>query len=386
MLIETQKTFRIGDWNIALVPDSKPRELMVELTTECNLRCLHCFRNSMNEPFGSMTEGTMERILEEIDNNGIRAVTLSGWGEPLYHPKAIWFIEELKKRDVRVLLNTNGIFLSKHIKKVVELGIDVIVMSIDAVDPVIYARIRKGGSLDACILSLKKLYEAKRELRSDRPLIGIQFTVNTMNVRQISRLSEFARKFGVGLIYLSNIIPVSPAHEKLACYSDEGCIEEFSKQIRIVGKKIVDIWNIYVSKCYMKPQQAFYCPFIDNNAMFIRWDGKVAPCMQYSHDWTFYMKGIRRDIKAVIFGSINNEGVSEIWRKIEYVKFRFRAAFGYKPSCFDCSLEEWCSYTFSNESDCYGNTPTCAHCPFARGLVSCPLLSPLRISKAETWI
>lgn len=379
-------SFRIGDWNIALAEDSKPHELMIELTTECNLNCLHCFRNSMREPFGSMTKETMVRILSEIEKNGVKAVSLSGWGEPLYHPDALWFIEELKKRDVRVLLNTNGILLLDNIEKLVRLGVDVIIVSLDATEPETYAEIRRGGSFDLCIKSLRKLCEAKRKYASNRPLIGIQFTINIMNVYNIHKLSLFARKYGIGLIYLSNLIPVSKKHEELACYQNEECVREFSRQIDILGRKIIDIWNVYVSRCYMIPQQTFQCPFIENRALFIRWDGKVAPCMQYSHDWEFFFDGIGRTIKRVIFGDINTESLMDIWRKDEYAQFRFRVAFGYRPSCFDCTLRDWCSYTFSNESDCYGNTPTCAHCPFARGLVSCPLLTPLRLSRAESWI
>ena len=106
-------SFRIGDWEVSLSKDSKPRELMIELTTECNLNCIHCFRNSMRESFGRMTRDIMERILSEIEITGVKAVSLSGWGEPSCHPDFLWFIKELKTRGVKVLLNTNGTLLSK---------------------------------------------------------------------------------------------------------------------------------------------------------------------------------------------------------------------------------------------------------------------------------
>jgi len=370
-------SFRIGDWEVSLSKDSKPRELMIELTTECNLNCVHCFRNSMRESFGRMTRDIMERILSEIEITGVKAVSLSGWGEPLCHPDFLWFIKELKTRGVKVLLNTNGTLLSKFAEDLVKLGVDEIVVSVDAVEPEIYKKIRRGGILSECIGGIKALYDAKRKYVSTKPLVGVQFTINTMNFDQIYKLALFANHLGVGLIYISNIIPVSREHEKLACYSSQRCVEEVLKQIDKLAKELLSFWNIYVVKSYLAPTQSFHCPFIENDALFIRWDGKVAPCMHYSHDWKFVLNGIERNIKKVIFGDIKTQSLIDIWRNPDYIQFRFKAKFGYKPSCFDCELQEWCSYTFSNESDCYGNSPTCAHCPYARGLVSCPLLSGL---------
>ncbi|MCR8472326.1 MAG: radical SAM protein [Crenarchaeota archaeon] len=378
--VQPQEKFQIGDWEISLVPQSKPRELVIELTTECNLNCLHCFRSSMKEPFGSMSNGTMTRVLEEVSNNNIKAVTLSGLGEPLYHPKALWFIKELKERGARVLLNTNGIFLSKHLNEIIDLGVDALILSIEGLEPETYKLFRIGADLDIAIQCIRGTYSKKRELKSNLPLVGVQFTLTRVNANQIGKLSELIRN-GVGVIIISNIIPISHYYEELACFNDEDCAKLYSEQLEILGRKLVDVWNVFVSRSYTTPQQTFHCPFVENDALFIRWDGKVAPCLHYSHDWVFYMNGTRRSIKSVIFGDVKEESIVDIWRKINYVMFRFKAKFGYKPSCFDCHLRNWCSYTFSNEADCYGNTPTCAHCPLARGLSSCPLVSLVPISK-----
>lgn len=334
----------------------------------------------MREPFGSMTHETMMRILEEIHSNDIRVVTLSGWGEPLYHPKALWFIRELKKRGVRVLLNTNGTFLMRHIDEVINL-VDVVVLSIEGIEPETYKMFRAAADLDTVIQCIRRINDKRRELKSSLPLVGVQLTLTKANVNQISKLADLVKKDGVGLIFISNVIPTSYQHEELSCYTDESCHELYSEQLDILGKNFVDSWNVFISRCYTKPQQAFYCPFIENDAMFVRWDGKVAPCLHYSHDWTFYMNGRKKNVKSAIFGDINNGSVVDIWREIRYVMFRFKVKFGYKPSCFDCDLSNWCSYTISNEADCYGNVPTCAHCPFARGLSTCPLLTLIPTSK-----
>jgi len=107
--------------------------------------------------------------------------------------------------------------------------------------------------------------------------------------------------------------------------------------------------------------------------MYIRYDGYVAPCIYYAHNWRNAFFGIEREIHRVLFGNIREKNLLEIWRSPEYALFRFRATFFTQPSCLDCPLAPYCTYTLSNESDCWGNTPTCAHCPYSHDIARCPL-------------
>ncbi len=360
------------NWDVYLSESSFPEEVMVELTTHCNLSCIHCFRNTMKEDFGWMSDDIIRSTLKYIVENNVKRVSLSGWGEPLLHPKALWFIEKLKEKDIFVILNTNGVLLSRFADRIVELCVDEVIVSVDSVRKSTYESIRRGSNIDNILSGLEHVRNLKKEFGSTKPLLSIQFTVNILNYHDIPYLIDFANKFGIGKIVLSNIIPVSRNHEELACYNDEECISRSEEYIRELGRRLAFIWNIQFVKSYFRPQQAFSCPFIDRNALFIRWDGGIAPCINYAHSWRFYYDGVPRDINSVIFGHIR-DGLLNVWRRREYVEFRFRAEFGYRPSCFDCELKDYCYYTLSNDSDCYGNSPTCAHCPYARGLSICPL-------------
>lgn len=360
------------NWEITLNATSKPQEVMLELTTNCNLNCIHCFRNSLQENMGFMNRKTVEKVLDEISHVGVEKVSISGWGEPLLHPDIHYILRELKELGVYVILNTNGFYLRNFANDIVSMGIDEVVVSIDSVSSALYGKIRVGGSLDRCLEALTEIRNLKNQHRSGKPLVTLQFTINTLNYKDIPHLVDFATKFGVDKIVLSNVIPINKQHAELACYNYEDCRREAEEMIRELGKHLMFIWNIQFVKSYLVAQQTFSCPFIDRNALFIRWDGKIAPCIHYAHSWNFYFDGIPRSVNAVIFGHIE-EGLLEVWRKRNYAEFRFKAEFGYKPSCLDCELRDYCYYTLSNDSDCYGNSPTCAHCPYARGLATCPL-------------
>ena len=42
------------------------------------------------------------------------------------------------------------------------------------------------------------------------------------------------------------------------------------------------------------------------------------------------------------------------------------------PSCTDCKLLSGCAYIDDNEMDCWGNSPSCAECLWARRIIACP--------------
>ncbi len=366
---------RIHEWIIKLDQKTHPRELMVETTMKCNYDCIHCFRRLLvKEELGEMDSRTFNKLIEQSVDVGVEKISFSGWGEPLVHPNIIDFIEEAKNNGIKILLNTNGSLLDHYGEELFKLGIDEIVVSMDAAEETIYASIRRGGHLALVVKGLKKINELKKKYSSTNPILKFQFTINTLNYKQLPKLVKLARELGVVEITVSNIIPLSEEHEKnLACYincsDDSNEIEKLKHEISLlVLEKNV---NVILPNFSLKTERL--CPFIENSAAFIRWDGGVSPCIYYAHSWKPVLYGIRRDINAVVFGNINHNHLRDIWRSPEYVVFRFRAKFFHMPSCLDCPVQEYCILARSNDSDCWGGSPTCAHCPYSRDYVRCPL-------------
>lgn len=364
---------RIGEWIISLADDSHPRELMVEATTYCNYDCIHCFRKVMEEPLGSMTLKTYRRLLETALKAQVEKLSFSGWGEPLVHPHIMTMLREAKERGFRVLLNTNGALLLEYAKQIVDIGVDELVVSVDAVSTELYSNIRLKGKLGNVTQGLLRVKELLKETGWWKPVVKIEFTINKYNYHELRRIIDYAKKVGATHIIVSNTIPLTPEHEeKLACYKDEKCLEEISRLREILGKKSLDS-NVQVYLPSFNVTVERQCPFTRNYALYIRWDGLVAPCIYYAHTWRNTFMGIERRINAVILGDVNSEELISIWRRRENTAFRLRATIFSQPSCLDCPLQQYCTLTGTNQIDCWGNTPTCAHCPYSHDIVRCPL-------------
>lgn len=314
-----------------------------------------------------------ERVVKDARSAGVKKIVFSGWGEPLIHPRILEFVELVKSKGMEVLLNTNGSLLGYYAEELLRLGVDEIVVSIDSVETDLYRAIRIGGSLPAVVKGLVKLKELRRERFSWKPVVSIQFTVNRLNYRDVLKLVGFAKLVGATRVTLSNMIPLSAEQEmKLACYNDEECLRFMERAREELGKESLDS-NVAIEFPSFGMQAERRCPFVTRYAAYVRRDGGVAPCIYYAHRWRTGFMGIDREIRPVVFGNLLEKNLISIWRDPEYAEFRFRAAFFAMPSCLDCPLAPYCLYTLSNEVDCWGNTPTCAHCPYSHDMARCPL-------------
>jgi len=108
--------------------------LEIEITTDCNLRCLNCNRSCRQAPSKEhMTLDQIQKFIDESKEFNVtwdKGVSLLG-GEPTLHPDIDKIIIELYRGlDRQVRLFTNGLYMSKrtslfkHIESIVQVNSD----------------------------------------------------------------------------------------------------------------------------------------------------------------------------------------------------------------------------------------------------------------------
>jgi len=72
----------------------------------CNQVCRHCHVDAGPNRTEIMTKETMKLALNALDKSGATTVDITG-GAPEMNPNFYWFVEEIKQRDVHVIVRSN---------------------------------------------------------------------------------------------------------------------------------------------------------------------------------------------------------------------------------------------------------------------------------------
>ena len=125
---------------------SFPPRLEVEITNECNLGCSYCSRTIGNRALGAMRLSLFEKIIAEVEQHENYEVALCGLGEPSSHPELDRILATTAASRLKVLLYTNGMLFERvEDARLLESGVDTIVVSVDGTDARTFEKQRIGG-------------------------------------------------------------------------------------------------------------------------------------------------------------------------------------------------------------------------------------------------
>ncbi len=183
--------------------EHKPRLIFWELTTGCNLRCIHC-RASATELSSPDDLSTDEAIglIDQFAEYAPFILVLSG-GEPLYRKDIFRLASYATSRWIKVALATNGTLVDENIaRRAKEAGIVRVAISLDGADAATHDGFRGiPGSFDRAIRGMKYLQAEG---------IGVQInsTVTRRNAGQLQQIYELALSLKAAALHTFLLVPV----------------------------------------------------------------------------------------------------------------------------------------------------------------------------------
>ena len=143
----------------------KVNYLRLSVTDRCDLRCNYCMPKKNSQLFPKseiLSLDDLKRITNVLINLGIKKIRITG-GEPLIRKdisQFLEFISSLKHQGLEeVLITTNGTQLKRYAKKISDLGIKKINISLDSLSSKKFKFLTNGGNLTDV---LNGIYEAKK--------------------------------------------------------------------------------------------------------------------------------------------------------------------------------------------------------------------------------
>jgi len=204
----------------------------------CNIECNFCDRKintTENRPGVTASILKPDQAIAAIERGlklcpDITVAGIAGPGDTLATDNALLTFRLIQDRFPQLLkcMSTNGLLLNQKADEIIDVGIDTLTVTVNAVDPEIQAKIISG------IVYHGKRYEGteaadiliKNQLAGIRKIAdaGITIKINTVLINEINRfhIKEVARQVKAAGATLYNIIPLIPQH-KLKDYVEPGC-------------------------------------------------------------------------------------------------------------------------------------------------------------------
>ena len=351
------------------VPDLA--KLYIEPTTECNLNCRTCVRNSWEEPLARMDFTLFSELLKQsLRFPALKRIVFCGIGEPLTHPRILDMVAAAKEHDLAVTMVSNGTLMDKAMSvELIGLGADRLVISIDGASPETFAGVR-GAELSQILANLRGLKEAKAESGSVRPALEFEFVALKRNVMELAGIFKLASELAANRVLVSNVLAYTEELRKEVLYGYEPRAPLVSSNWPVKTDAWVLLGTSDMPRMHWGAEQS--CPFVRDRAVVIGWDGEVLPCLAYSHSYSYHaVDGLLKHVERYSMGNILQSSLFEIWTAEEYCRFRNQVECWRFPSCPDCELRESCDLRESNEG-CWGWNPSCSDCLYAQDIVRCP--------------
>lgn len=146
-----------------------PQFFQIETVRVCNSRCTFCAVDQWDKSVPFMSDYLYDKIAEEMADytDWIRFVALQRAGEPLLDKKIYARTKKLKDIGVKFVTgSTNASLLNEeNATKLLEPGIDELMISIDSVDRAEYEAVRRGLDYDAVINNIRGFFKLRDQIR-----------------------------------------------------------------------------------------------------------------------------------------------------------------------------------------------------------------------------
>lgn len=346
------------------------KEVTIFVTGRCNLRCQECFMYGIGAhppPTSDMSLDLFKEIVDQIYAAHESCTFFLMGGEPLLVRDLASMIAWVKRRSSYVDVNTNGLLLRRDGRRLLEAGLDMVVVSLDGPTAGISDQIRGHGVFARAVDGIAHVRQIREE--TSRPCrIAVNMVVTNGNYHCLDQMVLLCNDIGVDHLFLSLPMFVTESEGRAAegYFRDAfslrfrswrglridgilGAIEprilaeqlgrarQMEKRFELqvipfgytdeeVGAYFTEEWKGHVER------KRRGCPKLRYRTTF--WpDGSMVPCTVYPD---------------LGFGDVRREGVMGIWTGPRYEALRRRIDEQYLPICHRC-----CDLLDESDGDTY---------------------------------
>ena len=315
-----------------------PKNLYLETTNRCNLRCKGCILYNGNwEPDRDISFDELTMITDQLPD--LEQIMLHGVGEPLLNLALPQMIRHLKNRNVYTLFNSNGILLDARWQyDLIDAGLDELRISLDAATPKGYRKIRNNSEFNRIVRNLRSFLNLQSSMHVNHPRLSLWFLGTEDNIFELPEFVHLANDIGIGDIYLQRLVYFQDSggygvakSAKSLRNSDGAYLELIQKShelatrlgIRFEASGLCKPGESIQSETGAEsPWMKCYRP---STLMYVTANGNVLPCCIAPFSTI--------DFASIVLGNVFETPLEQIWRGPKYKTFREKLQSSQPPKC-----------------------------------------------------
>jgi Fe-coproporphyrin III synthase len=202
------------------------------VTRRCNLKCVHCYAHATEEAVAdelSFDEG--KALIDDLSGFGVPVMLFSG-GEPLVRPDLPDLAAYAVEKGMRAVISTNGTLITpKMAKNLKEIGLSYVGISLDGMEAV-------NDHFRGVPGAFKKALDGIRNCQAAGIKVGLRFTINKANVKEIPGIFDLLEEMEVPRVCFYHLVYAGRGSEMV---KDDLTHEETRKAVDLIMDRTKDL-------------------------------------------------------------------------------------------------------------------------------------------------
>ncbi len=298
---------------------SLPTAAQIETINRCNCRCIMCPIEELSNarPPKIMNLQEFKFIIDQLFF--IRAVELTGIGEPLLNIHLFEIIEYCNSKGISSKFVTNAMLLdSQKADSLIRSGLSSFNVSIDSVNPETFKELRVNADLNTVSKNVRNFINLRNSLGLASPTVNVISVVSIKNKDELPDILQYTYDLGVDGVFLKTFNPYYNGELEIPSWDTDYQISTLEK-----ARQLQNAPRPFSVRMEFSVDKSPLCgwPWI---LTYITAEGDVTPCCLAS------------DAKKLTFGNVHNEPFAKIWNNQAYRNFRKAIKRGVPPVCSTC--------------------------------------------------
>ncbi len=335
-----------------------PAHPVWEMTSACNLRCIHCHASAGKPGANELTTSEAKRLLGQLaDVDEFRMMAFTG-GEPLVRPDLFELLAYSQALGFTNTMATNATLIDDVTARTLRrCGVVIAAVSLDGFDARSHDAIRGSpGCYEAAL-------QGMRALRRAGILLHINITAMEYNMDQLEPLMALVDELGTGILLMYQLVPVGRGRGIGEAALDLGANERlirFMARAQRTARAIMEpvagpqYWPYLLQQAGIAggpllrlAESVFHGCSAGRGFVYIKPDGQVWPC----------------PFIEVSCGNVREKPFSNIWAGAPLLEDLRAREDRLKGRCADCEYRRLCGgcrgRAWATRGDYLAEDPSC---------------------------